>query len=557
MDNIRIHFVPLGGVVGVTKNMYVYELWKNETLEDIIIVDCGVGFSREKDFGVDFMIPDIRYLQDKKDKIRAILLTHGHEDHISALRFHYQALGSPPIFASRLTSLFAQDKCKEVGVAVTIQTVMYRKPYQFGGFEVSFIELTHSIPDTTHILIKTPVGNFYHGSDFKLDLTPPYGNPPDFYSISKAGEEGVVCLLSDSLGAEHEGWTKSEKIVGRTFDHEIRNTQGMFVMTTFSSNISRIRQCAQRAISHGRSICFVGRSMKHNSELAIKEHYLPIPTSSIIKEEDIPRLPPEKICLIVAGSQGQYDSALSKIADHQNPYIKLGRGDRVMFSSDPIPGYEDEVYDLIERLSLSGAEVIYSDIHEELHASGHGNQEDLKMLVRLTKPRFLLPIGGTIRHQQQYMHLAKDMGYEEDRIFLLSDGDTMWFQTRHAQMGERIDIKQVFVDAYGIGDVGTIILRDRETLSKEGVVVAILIIDEKHTLLTNPQFVSRGFVFGKDQQELFDKAEKEIEKTLKSYHDAPFGDETHVRRDLIKRLESFFHHKTGRNPLVAVEIIRI
>src|SRR3989344_433593 len=435
MNSFKLRFIPLGGVIGVTKNMYVYELYDNEILKDILIVDCGIGFPMEKELGVDFVIPDVSYLADKKDKIRAVLLSHGHEDHTSALPYHYETLGKPPVFASRLTAAFVENKFKEFKLPVNLNQIEESKEYQFGMFKVHYIRVTHSIPDTYHILIKTPVGNIYHGPDFKLDLTPPYGKAPDFYAITKAGKDGILCLLSDCLGAEHEGLTLSESIVGQTFEDEMRKTKGKFLMTTFSSNISRIRQCVEAAIKFNRKIVFLGRSMKENTRLASAIRYLSIPEKLTAKDNEVMRLPPNKICLIVAGSQGQYDSALSKLANDRNPNIKIKPGDKVIFSSDPIPGNETEVYALIEDLSVLGAEVIYSDIHDQLHASGHGNQEDLKFLVRFTDPAYFIPIGGTIRHQHQYQKLVTDLGYKKEQVFLLDEGEPVWFSRGKALLG--------------------------------------------------------------------------------------------------------------------------
>ena len=354
MDTYKVRFIPLGGVIGVTKNMYVYELYQNDQLQDILIIDCGIGFPQEQELGVDFVIPDISYLQDKTDKIRSVILSHGHEDHTSALPFYYGELGKPEVFASKLTSVFVENKFREFDQRVHMNQVDYAKEYSFGFFKVRFIRMTHSIPDTMHIQIKTPVGTIYHGTDFKLDLTPPYGHSPDFYSITKAGHDGVLCLLSDCLGSEREGLTLSENIVGKTFEDEMRKTKGKFIMTTFSSNISRIRQCVEVALKFNRKIVFLGKSMKDNTKLATEIGYLPIPFDNIIKDEQAMRLPPNKVCIIAAGSQGQYNSALSKLATKQNPFIKIKTGDKVVFSSDPIPGNENEVYSLIEDLSVLG-----------------------------------------------------------------------------------------------------------------------------------------------------------------------------------------------------------
>lgn len=561
MNNFKVRFVPLGGIVGVTKNMYLYELYENEKLKDIIIVDCGIGFPQEKELGVDFVIPDISYLSDKKHLIRAILLTHGHEDHIGALPYHFEALGSPQIFASKLTSIFIENKFKEQGKRIIVNKVDFNKEYVFGGFKANFIKMTHSIPDATHILIKSPIGSFYHGSDFKFDLTPPYGSPPDFYKIVSAGHDGVLCLFSDCLGSERPGLTLSESVVGQTFEDEIRKTKGKVIMTTFSSNISRIRQCVEAAVKFNRKIIFLGRSMKESTKLASSIGYLPIPDSFFAREEELIKLPPNKICLIVAGSQGQYGSALSKLTDKQNPFVKIKPGDKVLFSSDPIPGNENEVYAIIEDLVSQGADVVYSDIADQLHSSGHGNQEDLKFLIRFTNPKFFIPIGGTVRHQKQYENLVVEMGFKRESVFSLKEGETVWFVRKKdgtigSFMGPDIDTKNIYVDAYGVGDVGNIVLRDRKTISAEGVVFAFLVIDNYRKLIVRPKIVSRGFVFEKKEEKLYKDAVFAIEKTIK-FRQGKLMDIEKVRKDVINMLEDFFLEKKGRKPLVAVEIIQL
>lgn len=554
--NFKLRFLPLGGVVGVTKNMYVYELYENEKLKDILIIDCGIGFPLEKELGVDFVIPDVSYLKDKTDKIRAVVLTHGHEDHTSALPFHYQSLGRPPVYASKLTSVFVENKFKEFSQNIKVNEVDYKKEYIFGDFKLKFIRMTHSIPDAMHIIIKTPLGDIYHGTDFKLDLTPPYGTYPDFYEITKAGKDGILCLMSDCLGAEREGLTLSENIVGQAFEDEMRKTKGKFIMTTFSSNISRIRQCVEAAIKFNRKIVFLGRSMRENTRLAATIGYLPIPDSLFAREEQVLRLPPNKICLIVAGSQGQYDSALSKLSRNQNKNIKITPGDKIVFSSDPIPGNETEVYALIEGLSLRGAEVVYSDIHDQLHASGHGNQEDLKFLIRFTNPKYFIPIGGTIRHQRQYQKIVTDLGYKREQAFLLDEGETVWFTPRGAMRGEKLEIKNIYVDAYGVGDVGNIVLRDRKTLAQEGIVVVILTLDMQARLSTSPKILSRGFVFEEGQKGLFEKAKKLIESVLKP-REQRITDFNNLKKEVATNLEELFVSETGREPLVVVDIIQV
>ncbi len=555
-NKYKLRFVPLGGVVGVNKNMYLYELYKDNSLQDILIVDCGIGFPKERELGVDLVIPDISYLKDKIDKIRGVLLSHGHEDHTSALPYLYHDLGRPKVYTSKLTSMFLQRKCKEFNVTADINLVNYDQVYKFGDFQVEFIRVTHSIPDTLHILIKTPLGSIYHGTDFKFDLTPPYGKFPDFYKITKAGHHGILCLLSDCLGAEEKGLTLSESAVSKTIEDEMRKTKGKFIMTTFSSNISRIRQCVEMAIKFNKKIVFIGRSMIENSRLAQEKGYLPIPKNLIATEKDLKTIPSNKICLIVAGSQGQFDSALNKMANGQNRFVKITPGDKIIFSSDPIPGNEVEVYSLIEQLTLQGAEVVYSDIRDQLHASGHGSQEDLKFLIRFTQPKYFIPIGGTPRHQRQYKQLTEKLGYLNNSAFLLNEGDTVWFDKNKAYKGEIIETKSVYIDAYGIGDVGHIVLRDRKTLSSDGIVVVVLVVDKFGKLVTKPEIISRGFVFEKVEKQLFNNALNTIEQILKPKKQRVL-DLNKVKGAVIKQLENLFYKQKGRKPLVIVEAIQV
>ncbi|MCX7996928.1 MAG: ribonuclease J [Patescibacteria group bacterium] len=556
MDHYKLRFVPLGGVVGVTKNMYLYELYKNDELQDILIVDCGIGFPQEQDLGVDFVIPDISYLRDKLDKIRGICLTHGHEDHITALPYHYEALGRPPVFGSKLTVAFVVNKAKEFYLQMETREIDYNRWYQFGGIQVQYIHTTHSIPDTCHLLIRSPIGTLYHGSDFKLDLNPPFGNPPDFYAMTKAGKEGILALMSDCLGSERDGLTLSESVVGQTFEDEMRKTKGKFIMTTFSSNISRIRQCVDAAIKFNRKIIFMGRSMRDNTKMASEMNYLPVPLELMGKEEDVMRLPPKKICLIVAGSQGQYQSALSKITRKQHRFIKINPGDKVVFSSDPIPGNEEGVTSIIEELTLQGADVVYPAIQDQLHTSGHGNKLDMMFLMRFTNPKYFVPIGGTIRHQRQYQRLCEELGYKKDNVFLLNEGDTVWFSKGSASKGDTVFTKNIYVDSTGVGEVGTMVLKDRQTLSSEGIVVAVLPVDQQNKLVGRPRILSRGFVFEKNEERLFEDATRLVEKVTRPQHDQIMDYQT-LRKRTSDALEEFFQRERNKNPMVIVELLQV
>jgi ribonuclease J len=346
----------------------------------------------------------------------------------------------------------------------------------------------------------------------------------------------------------------------------MRKTKGKFIMTTFSSNISRIRQCVDAAIKFNRKICFLGRSMRENTKIAASIGYLPIPQSLFIKEEEVGRYPPQKICLIVAGSQGQYGSALSKLADRQNKSIQIKIGDKIIFSSDPIPGNENGVYETIEQLSGEGADVVYSDIADQLHSSGHGNQEDLKFLIRFTNPKYFIPIGGTIRHQKQYENLVEQLSYDKKDVFSLNEGETIWFVKNKAYKGDKVETKNIYVDAYGIGDVGSVILRDRKTLATDGIVFALLVVDNKGVLLGSPKIFSRGFVFEKEENRLYSEAEKIAEGVFqikndkssfaKASEDRTF-DAGKMQYEVIKNLEEFFRKTTGRKPLIVAEVIQL
>lgn len=552
----KVRFVPLGGVIGVTKNMYLYELYEDDVLRDIVIVDCGIGFPAEKSLGVDLVIPDISYLQDKLHLVRGLFVTHGHEDHISAIPYHYEALGSPQIYASKLTYHFIKRKCEEVGLVPKLEEISYDREYKAGGFTLQYIHTTHSIPDTTNILIKSPIGNFFHGSDFKMDLTPPFGAPPDFYAMAKAGKEGILCLMTDCLGAERDGMTASERTIGATFESEMRTTRGAFIMTTFSSNISRIRQCVEAAIKMNRKVVFFGRSMHENIRIAKEIGYFPENEKFYISERQIGRTPRNRLCVILAGAQGQFGSALSKLALGENKFFKIQNGDKVVFSSDPIPGNEHEVDYVIEECMEQGADVVHSGIEEEIHTSGHGNRDDLRLLVRLTKPKFILPIGGTVRHQHAYSNLVADMGYGSDKLILLQEGASVVFTPGQYTRDQVIETKEIYVDGGVVGDVGKTILNERRTLSTDGVVIAMCVMHTNGQMVVRPRLVSKGFVFAPTEKQFLQGAISILEKMLRPYPNKPFN-EMEFKKEAARALERYFGQKRNRTPLIAVETIYV
>jgi len=539
---MKLRIIPLGGQSNVTKNMFVYELIENNEIRDILLVDCGVGFVSElSNLGVDFVIPDVSYLKDKLHLIRALLITHGHDDHIGATPYIVPQLKHPKIYAPKLAALLIGEKFKELNIVSQIEQIKYHQDYDFGGFKIRYIHMTHSIPDTTHIFIQTPAGNVYHGSDFKFDLTPVYGEPPDFAEINRAGGIGVKVLLSDALGAEREGYTLSEKIVGNTFEEEMRRTKGRFFMTTFASNISRIKQCVEAALKFNRKLCFVGRTMKRNMEIAVTEGYIRLSREHIITEEQVKRANPKGVCVILTGSQGEFNSALDKVSQGKHPFLKVNSQDRILFSADPIPGNETHVGEVIENLIELGAEVIYTAIRDQLHTSGHGSQGDHKLLVRLTKPQYLVPIGTTIKHGRAYANVMEDLGYRENEIMRLHDGEPLVLEAGKIKTDSPIPLKEMLVDGHSVGDVGERILKERESLGKEGVLIVLIKGDKV-------ELISKGFVF--NERGLFTELEGLAQRTMKKNKDPKvLGD------NLVASLSGFINTRFERSPEIIPVIV--
>lgn len=549
-----LKIISLGGFGKVTKNMFVYE-----TDKDIIIIDCGVGFPEEEMLGVDLVIPDISYLLDKKDKIRAIFLSHGHDDHIGALPYILPQLSLKlPVFAPKWAKALVEDKLSEFGIFPNIEEINEGKRVNVGDFSVEFIKVTHSIPDTLHLAINTPVGLVYHAADFKLDLSPVMGRPTNQELIRQIGSREVLCLLSDCLRSEVPGFTPPEVKLEEVFEQEIANCSGKFIVTTMSSNISRLKQAIDVSIRHGRKIMLVGRSIEKNIEIATKLKYISYPAEAFVPKKLINKYPPQAVTLIVAGSQGQLGSGMDRMVAGEIKDIKIKPGDKVVFSTDYIPGNETAIYNMIDNIYRLGAEVAYSDIRSDIHVSGHGSQGDLGKLMEMIKPRFLVPIGGNYRHMVAYKKLAIKNGYKPEQILIQDNGRIIQFnESGLVNTKDTVEIGQVMVDALGVGDVGNVVLRDRRILSEEGIVVTILPINQsKMALEGEPEIVSRGFIYIKENLELLAEAKRGIEKTLK---DHPHGrmDTRLIREAVQDYLEKFFFNKTGRRPMVLVVIIEV
>lgn len=556
-DKETVRIFPLGGINGVTKNLFVYEYRIDGRLLDILLVDCGIGFPDTAMYGVDLVIPDITYLMDKLDKIRGMVMTHGHDDHIGALSYILPKLPHFPIYGTKLTIAFIEVKLKEFGIKGNLRTINFTDRINLGKFSIEPVHVTHSIPDAANYIITTPIGIFYHGSDFKFDLTPLDNQPSQLGKIAAAGEKGVLCLLSDCLGSERKGFTLSERLIEDTLEDELRNCGGKFIFTTQSSNISRIQQAISVALKHNKKIAFIGRSVEKNTEVAKRLGYLNFPQTSLLHDKELLRYPDNQQFLIVAGSQGQTESGLYRIARGEHKFVKIRDGDVVVFSADPIPGYENAVHNLVDALTAAGARVSYSDISEDLHVSGHGSQSDLMLMISLTKPKYILPIGGTYRHMVAYKKLAMEMNYQKEDILVPSDGEILEFsKTFRPRVSQVVATEQIMIDGLGVGDVGNIVLRDRKTLAKEGIVVIVIPVDEGGRMTTQPDIISRGFVYMKESVKLVEDAKKLIVQELR-LNQGKISDWHIVRRRIEENLAKFLFKETGRRPLIVPVIIEV
>ena len=548
-----LHITSLGGFGRVTSNMFVYEHGS-----DILLVDCGMGFPSEDMLGVDILIPDISYLKTKLDKIRGLVLTHGHEDHTGALPYILPQLGQIPIYGSQLTAHLVMEKLAEYqNMPKDVHIFEPGTDLKLGSFSIHSVRVSHSIPDATNLIIRTPSGSVYHGSDFKFDFTPVDGIQPDLAGIAAAGTVGIDLMLSDCLGSERKGLTPSEKTVEEMFEREIGNCAGKFIVTTMSSNISRLRQAAESAIRHGRRVAIAGRSIERNIKVASRLKLLNLPPGAFVDLKSVKKLPPKNVCVLIAGSQAQPGSALERVATGDHRDVILAQGDKVVFSSDYIPGSETAVQSLIDALAKYGATVIYSGLTDNLHVSGHGSQQDLLLMMSLVKARFLLPIGGTYRHMVQYSHLAQRMGYPPDQILLPEFNRTIEISDGSARIGPPVEIKNVMVDGLGVGDVGHVVLRDRQHLAEEGIVVAVAEIDQNDlSQVVDLELISRGFVFDRQNTELLNTAARLVKSSLLAKK-GKLESDRHVRQIIIDILERYLFDETHRRPMILPVIVEV
>lgn len=547
-----LKLISLGGVGDVTKNMYVYE-----TGNDIVIVDCGVGFPDEAMPGVDLVIPDISYLRDKREKIRGIIITHGHEDHIGGLPYIWPEL-QVPIYTQKLTAGFIRAKFGEHNLPKKkVFEVKIDEKLNLGLFQASFYQVSHSVPDSMGIVLKTPVGTIIHQADFKIDWTPVSGQVTDVGTVARIGNEGVLLLLIDCLRVDKPGFNKSEKSIEDSFEKAAAETVGKLLITMTSSNVSRMQQAINVAQKLGRKVAIVGRSFENNFQVARDLGYLQVPAGIIIAPDAITSFAPQKLLILIAGAQGQSDSSLVRVANEEHKQVSLKEGDAVIFSADPIPSTESAQNALIDDLTSLGVNVYYSAVSSDLHVSGHAALEELRLMINLIRPKFMMPIGGTFRHMRMFSQVARQMNYDKRQILQIEAGDILEVRSDNIKLAGRVQIQNVFVDGLGIGDVGHVVLRDRKVMSEEGVVVVVVPIDQQTgDLVGELDVISRGFVYENFATELLEEAKSVVKNTLSKHHHK-ISDWRFIRKMIETTLEKYFYEMTERRPLILPIVVEV
>ncbi len=538
--NLRI--VPLGGLGEIGKNMMSIEYGEN-----LIVVDAGIMFPENDMLGIDYIIPDFRYLKERKDKVRGIVITHGHEDHTGAIRHLLEDIQAP-IYATKLTRGLLEVKLSRGGLLkqAKMNTVRAGETLELGPFKLEFFHVCHSIPDCVGLGITTPAGLIVHTGDYKFDHTPVDGWPTDFGKLGELGGRGVLALLADSTNADEPGWTPSEAVIDPAFDTVFREAKGRILVGTFASLISRMQQVAHAADRHGRKLTFVGTSMQENAKMARKLGYLDIPDELLVTPEQAFKLKPAKVVLMCTGSQGEPSSILGRLSTSTNRQFDLLAGDTVVLSSHPIPGNEEMVHRTINRLFQHGAEVIYDPI-APVHVSGHASQEEMKVMLQLVRPKYFVPIHGELRHLRQHAALAREIGLEESAIAVVENGRVIEFRDGKMSIGERVPGGYVFVDGSGVGDIGPKVMAEREALARDGFVVIHLTLNGQNgSLARDPEIVSKGFVFVRDAEELFEHARRRIKDLAKKTE--PDELKGQIEQDLTR----FFYGETKRRPMVLV-----
>ena len=552
MAKFKLKIIPIGGLSEIGKNMLLLEYGN-----DILIIDAGLMFPGEDMLGIDLVIPDINYLLDKKDKVRGIIITHGHEDHIGALPYVLPQL-DVPVYATRLTHGMIRVKLKERRTLAhaKLNVVQTSEPINLGAFKVELFPVCHSIPDAVGVIIWTPVGVVVHSGDFKLDYTPVGGKPTDLSRLAQLGSQGVLLLMSDSTYAELPGYTPSERLVGEALDHIMADAPGRVIVTTFSSLVSRVQQVIDAAAKHGRRVFIVGRSMSDTAHMALELGYIQAPDGILGRIEEARHLPHDKVVYITTGSQGEPTSALVRMANRDHPNVSIQPGDTIVMSATPIPGNEAIVNRTLDNLFKQGARVLYDKV-AQVHVHGHGSQEELKLLLNLVKPAFFVPIHGEYRHLSLHAKLAESVGISKENIFVLEDGDILELTAKSARKNGKVGSGNVYVDGLSVGDIGGVVLRNRRMLSKDGIVVAIVAVNRQTgKLVGRPDIVTRGFVDTREFKEMIDESRDLLAKAL-DHSGGKAAEWSFVNAKARDTLDKFYYEKTKLRPMILPFMVRV
>jgi ribonuclease J len=545
----------LGGINEIGKNMYVVQY-----ADDIVIIDCGGKFPDESLLGIDLIIPDITYLEENREKIRALVVTHGHEDHIGGVPYFLKKL-NVPIFATNFTLGLIELKLDEHRLIrdTKLTTITADSKLEFGQIQVSFFKVSHSIPDCLGIVLHTPEGNVVHTGDFKFDLTPANNQFADIHKMAQIGQDGVLALISESTNAERKGLTPSERMVGSHMEEAFMKVQGKVIVSTFASNVNRVQQVVDAAIKTNRKLALLGRSMVNVVDVAIERGYLTVPEGMLIEPRDVDRLAPEKVAILCTGSQGEPLAALSRLSSGNYRDVAIYPGDTVILAASPIPGNEKDVSKIIDNLFQLGANVIYgSGSTTGMHVSGHGYQEDLKLMLTLMKPTYFIPIHGEYRMLHHHRLLAESVGVEQNNTFIIKNGDVVDIENGVARQTRRVPSGDTYVDGVSVGDVGAIVLRDRKQLSEDGMLVIVLTLSKaEHKIISGPDTITRGFVFVKNSEDLINEVNQLVRRTLADLQEDNVRQWNVIKQSIKKAVGQYLFAQTKRKPMILPVIIEI
>ena len=543
-DGSRLKVIPLGGLEQIGLNITAFEYE-----DSIVVVDCGLSFPDDDMLGIDMVIPDITYLKDNADKVKGFVITHGHEDHIGALPYVLKQL-NVPVYATRLTMGIIENKLKEHNLLnhTKRKVIKFGQSINLGQFRIEFIKTNHSIVDAAALAIYSPAGTVVHTGDFKVDYTPVFGDAIDLQRFAEIGKKGVLAMMSDSTNAERPGFTMSERTVGHTFDNiflEHRNTR--IIIATFASNVDRVQQIINSAYKYGRKVVVEGRSMVNIISTASELGYLQIPDKTLIETDQLRNYPDEKTVIITTGSQGESMAALSRMAADVHKKVTIKPGDTVIFSSNPIPGNEKAVSKVINELSQKGADVIFQDAH----VSGHACQEELKLIYSLLRPKYAIPVHGEFRHLKANAGIAQSLGIPKENIFIMQSGEVIELSADEAKIVDRVHTGAILVDGLGVGDVGNIVLRDRQHLAEDGILIVVLTLEKRsNQLLAGPDIVSRGFVYVRESEGLMEEARQVLHETLDECLRKRNADWSKIKMAIRDTMNEFIWKRTKRKPMI-------